>query len=192
VRSTGDLERQAADALGPVFDRTLKNLDLGPDKARVLMRHIAEAYMTGRAEAVNVFPPKANLALSAEGVAIALALQRRPTIGASCGSTGTTAGGASDRAGIETSEQEAPEVMARGSAHTVAIEVAVDWDDPERLIELLAALDARTEPLGLPVGAHVRRRVIGVTLTVEAGSRKAAEELATRVLIDEIGMLGLV
>ena len=28
-------------------------------------------------------------------------------------------------------------------------------------------------------------------LTVYAGSRKAAEELATRVLIDEMGMLGL-
>jgi DNA-binding MarR family transcriptional regulator len=89
-------------------------------------------------------------------------------------------------------EREALEVMARGVAHTVTVEAAVDWDEPEHLAYLLAALDACPESLGPPVGSHVRRRVIAVTLTVKAPTGKAARETATRLLIDEMVKLGLV
>jgi hypothetical protein len=81
VRRTGDLERGAADAIRPILERTLKDLGLGPDKAELLVRRIAEAYMTGRADGINVFPHKVNRALSAEGIAIAFALQSRPFVG---------------------------------------------------------------------------------------------------------------
>ena len=81
VRSTGDLERAAADALGEISGYALRELGLGPDKARLLMRQMAEAYMTGRADGIDVFPPQADRALSAEGIAIAFALQSRPFVG---------------------------------------------------------------------------------------------------------------
>jgi hypothetical protein len=179
VTTTGDLERGAAGAIGPIFERTLEELGLGPVKARLLMRRIAEAYMRGRAEGINVFPHRANRALSAEGIAIALALQHGPLRPAR------------RRSGIAAGEREALEVMARGLAHTVTVEAAVDWDEPEDLAYLLAALDACPESLGPPVGCHVRRRVIGVTLTVTAPTEKAAREIATRVLIDEMVKLDL-
>ena len=118
VRTTGDLERGAADAIGPIFERTLEELGLGPVKAHMLMRQIAEAYMRGRAEGINVFPHQANRALSAEGIAIALALQHGAL------------GPARARAGVGASEREALEVMARGAAHTVTVEAAVNWDEP--------------------------------------------------------------
>jgi hypothetical protein len=78
VRRTGDLERGAADAIRPIFERTLKELGLGPEKAQLLTRLIAEAYMTGRADGINVFPHQVNRGLSAEGIAIAFALESGP------------------------------------------------------------------------------------------------------------------
>jgi hypothetical protein len=205
VRSAGDLERGAADALRPIFDRTHKELGLGPAKARLLMRQIAEAFMTGRAEGINVSPHRTNTALSAEGIAIALALQHGPITPPS--SPIRTRAGLSEglhwldlehppaggpdtpepRAGVA-NEQEA---LAGGVAHTVTVEVAVDWDDPVKLSDLLAALDARPESVGLLAGAQVRRRVIGVTLTVKARTAKAAQAIATAALIDEMASLGL-
>ena len=77
VRSTGDLERGAADAIRPIFERSLKELGLGAGKAELLMRQLAEAYMRGRAAGINVFPQQADRALSADGIAIALGLQYR-------------------------------------------------------------------------------------------------------------------
>jgi hypothetical protein len=179
VRSTGDLERGAADALRPIFERSLQELDLGPAKAMLLTRQIAEAYMRGRAEGINVFPHQANRALSAEGIAIALALQHGPFTPPL------------RRSGIEASELQAL-VVAHGIAHTVTAEAAVGWDDPEHLAYLLGALDACPESLGPPVGTLVRRRVIGVTLTVKAATEKAAQEIVTRLLIDQMVELGLV
>ena len=179
VRTTGDLERGAADAIGPILERTLAELGLGPLKAQMLMRQMAEAYMTGRAEGIAVFPHQANRALSAEGIAIALALQHGPLTPAP------------RRAGAGRASR-ALEVMDRGIVHTVTVEAAVGWDDPEHLAYLLAALDTCPESLGPPRGGHVRRRVIGVTLTVRATTEKAAQEIATRVLIDEMVKLGLV
>ena len=156
-----------------------RELGLGPASAQMLRRQFAEAYMRGRAEGINVFPLKANRALSAEGIAIALALPHgSPTPQPS-------------RASIKASEQEALEVIAGRPAHTVTVEVAVQWDDPLRLTELLAALDARPEPLALPVGAHLRHRVISVTMTVKARTEKAAQAIATVTLIDEMSRLGL-
>ena len=122
---------------------SLQELGLGPAKARLLTRQIAEAYMRGRAEGINVFPHQANRALSAEGIAIALALQHGPFTPPP------------RRAGIEARELEALEVMARGLAHTVTVEAAVGWDDPEHLADLLGALDACPESLG-PAGGGPR------------------------------------
>ena len=179
ARSTGDLEREAASELREISGHALKELGLGPDKARLLMRQIAEAYMTGRADGINALPPRSERPLSAEGIAIALALQ-----------SGSTAP-ERQHAGMTTSEERArPEGTDHDSAHAVPLEVAVDWDDHESLIGLLAALDARPESLQLPVGAHVRHHVIGVTLTVRAATETAAREIATRVLIEEMGELG--
>lgn len=85
------------------------------------------------------------------------------------------------------------EHRARGlGEHTVTVEVAADWDVDERLADLLDALDARPEFLGPAVGADVRQRVIGVTVTVEAESEEAAQEIATRALLDAMKRLGLV
>ena len=77
MRSTGELERGAADAIRPIFERSLKELALGPGKAELLIRQLAEAYMRGRAAGINVFPHKADRALSADGIAIAFGLQYR-------------------------------------------------------------------------------------------------------------------
>lgn len=79
VKSTGDLERGAADAIRPIFESSLKELGLGPVKAERLVRRIAEAYMTGRADGISESPPQANRALTAKGIAIALGLQYRPS-----------------------------------------------------------------------------------------------------------------
>jgi hypothetical protein len=165
ARTTGDLERGAADAIGPILERTLSELGLGPLRAPVLMRQIAEAYMRGRAEGITLAPHQADRALSAEGIAIALALRQGPG---------------------------PPPGRPGGLIHTVTVEAAVSSDDPEHLADLLAALDGCPESVGPPVGGHVRRRVIGVTLTLRAASQKAAQEIATRLLIDEMVKLGLV
>lgn len=212
MRSTGDLERGAADAIGPIVERTLKELRLGPEQAGLLRRRIAEAYMRGRTDGIDVFPPHANHALSAEGIAVALGRHDRPltpplsAIGNEA--SGVCEGlhwldlehppargvlGAPERpAGTEANEQKALEVMGNGRDYTVTVEVAVDWDDTARLTELLAVLDARPEPLGRLERAHVRGRAIGVTFTVKARSEKVAQEIATVALIDEMAKLGLV
>ena len=96
------------------------------------------------------------------------------------------------RAQMEARKQEALEAMARGLAHPVTVEVALGWDDHERLGELLAALDARPEFLWPPVSAEVGRRVIGVTVMVKARTEKAAQEIATRALLDEMEKLGMI
>jgi hypothetical protein len=96
------------------------------------------------------------------------------------------------RASMEARKQEALEAMASGLAHPATVEVALDGDDHECLGELLAALDARSEFLWPPVGADLGQRVIGVTVTVRARTEKAAQEIATRVLLDEMEKLGLV
>ena len=114
------------------------------------------------------------------GDLIALALQHGPLTPPPRGAGGTA------------SERRAPEGMPRGIAYTVTVEAAVGWDDPEHLAYLLGALDACPESLGPPVGTLVRRRVIGVTLTVKAATEKAAQEIVTRLLIDQMVELGLV
>ena len=51
---------------------------------------------------------------------------------------------------------------------TVEVEIPADWDDDDRLVFLQQALRARPELLEFSVGAHRCRRVIGVTVTVQA------------------------
>ena len=96
------------------------------------------------------------------------------------------------RARMEARKQEALEAMARGLAHAATVEVALDWDDRECLGELLGALDARSEFLWPPVGADLGQRVIGVTVMVKARTEKAAQEIATLALLDEMEKLGLI
>ena len=93
---------------------------------------------------------------------------------------------------MEARKEEALEAMARGLAHSATVEAVLDWDDQERLGELLAALDARPEFLWPPVRADVGQRVISVTVMVKARTEKAAQEIATMALIDEMEKLGLV
>jgi hypothetical protein len=93
---------------------------------------------------------------------------------------------------MEARKQAALEAMARGFAHTVTVEVVLGGDDDGRLGELLAAVDARPEFLGPPVGAEAGRRVIGVTVMVKARTEKAAQQIATVTLLDEMVKLGLV
>jgi hypothetical protein len=85
------------------------------------------------------------------------------------------------------------EHRARGRGeHTVTVEVVAEWDDHERLADLLEALDARPEFLGPPAGADVGQRVIAVTVMVKARTERAAQEIATVALLDEMRALGLV
>ena len=95
------------------------------------------------------------------------------------------------RARIEARKQEALEAMPRGFAHTVTVEAVGDWDR-ERLAELRDVLDARPDLLGQVECVGVRRRVIGVTVTVKARNEKAAQEIATVAIIDEMVKLGLI
>ena len=88
-------------------------------------------------------------------------------------------------------EQAAREATARGLAQTVTVEVVLDSDDPGRLGELLAALDARSEFLGPPMGAEVGR-VIGVTVMVKARTKETAQQIATVTILDEMQKLGLI
>ena len=92
---------------------------------------------------------------------------------------------------MEARKEEVLEALARGLAHSATVEAVLDWDDQERLGELLAALHARPEFLWPPVSADVGQRAIGVTVTVRARTEKAAQEIATRALIDEMEKLGL-
>ena len=81
---------------------------------------------------------------------------------------------------------------ARGLAHSVTVEVVLGLDEHGRLGELLAALDARSEFLGPPMGAEVGRRVIGVTVKVKARTENMAQQIATVTILDEMQKLGLV
>jgi phosphate starvation-inducible protein PhoH len=93
-----------------------------------------------------------------------------------------------DGTGSRRVEHRAPEP----GEHTVTVEVVAEWDDHERLADLLKALDAHPELLGPAVGADVRQRVMGVTVTVEARTEKAAQEIATLALLDEMQRLGMI
>jgi hypothetical protein len=93
---------------------------------------------------------------------------------------------------MEARRQEALEAMARGLAHPVTVETALDWDDREHLGPLLAAMDARPEFLWPPVGASLGERVISVSVVVRATSERAAQEAATVALLDEMQRLGMV
>ena len=99
---------------------------------------------------------------------------------------------AARRAHMEARRQESLEAMARGLAHPVTVEAALDWDDQEHLGPLLAAMDARPEFLWPPVGANLGERVISVTVMVKATSERAAQQAATVALLDEMQRLGMV
>jgi hypothetical protein len=76
--------------------------------------------------------------------------------------------------------------------HTITVEARAEWGDDDHMVELLHAMDARPDLFGRAVGATVRRCVIGVTVKVKAKTEKAAQEMATLALLDEMKELGLV
>ena len=78
TKSTGDLERQAADALKPIFERSMKELHFSLAGRELVMRQLGQGYMAGRAAGIGVLPSAASRALSADGIAIALALECGP------------------------------------------------------------------------------------------------------------------
>ena len=71
----GDPEREAADAVRPIFERAVKELGLGPDEAEALVLRMAEAYLRGRTDGADVFGQQVNRALSAEGIPIVVVVK---------------------------------------------------------------------------------------------------------------------
>ena len=76
--------------------------------------------------------------------------------------------------------------------HTITVEARADWGEDDHTRELLRAMDARPDLFGRAVGGIVRKCVIGVTVRVKAKTEKAAQEMATLALLDEMKGLGLV
>ena len=76
--------------------------------------------------------------------------------------------------------------------HRITVEARAEWGDDDHMVELLHAMDARSDLFGPAVGATVRKCVIGVTVTVKAKTEKAAQETVTLALLDEMKGLGLV
>ena len=76
--------------------------------------------------------------------------------------------------------------------HTITVEARAEWGDDDHMVELLHAMDARSDLFGPAVGATVRKCVIGVTVRVKAKSEKVAQEMVTVALLDEMKGLGLV
>jgi hypothetical protein len=70
-----DPERQAADAVRPIFERAVKELGLGPHEAEALVLRMAEAYLRGRTDGADVFAEHVNRALSAEGVPLVVVVK---------------------------------------------------------------------------------------------------------------------
>jgi hypothetical protein len=78
------------------------------------------------------------------------------------------------------------------SEHAILVHAEGAWSHEEHLDELLKALDARRELIEPAVGFTVRRRVVAVSLWVEAGSETVAWEMGNNALVEEMGQLGLV
>jgi hypothetical protein len=76
--------------------------------------------------------------------------------------------------------------------HTITVEARADWGEDDHMVDLLQAMDARPDLFGRAVGAIVRKCVIAVTVKVKAKTEKAAQEMATVALLDELKDLGLV
>jgi hypothetical protein len=70
VRITGDREREAADAVRPIFELAVKELGLSPEGAEALMLRVAETYVRCRSDGAEVFAQQVNRALSAEDIPI--------------------------------------------------------------------------------------------------------------------------
>ena len=76
AKTAGQFEREAADAIRPIFERAVKELRLDGAGAAVLVLRMADAYVRGRGDGFDVSALPANRALSAQGIAIALMLER--------------------------------------------------------------------------------------------------------------------
>jgi hypothetical protein len=87
AKDAGDPAREAGDAVRPIFERTVKELGLGPAEAEALMLRIAEAYVRGRTDGADAFARQVNRALSAEGIPIVVVL-KHDTVDLSAGSEG--------------------------------------------------------------------------------------------------------
>jgi hypothetical protein len=70
VRTAGERDREAADAVRAIFEGAVKELRLSPDGAEALMLRIAETYVRGRSDGAEVFARQVNRALFAEDIPI--------------------------------------------------------------------------------------------------------------------------
>ena len=70
-----DLVREAADAMRPIIERTVRELGLDQRQAGQLLPRISEAYITGRTDGANVFAEQVNRALATRGIHVAVAAQ---------------------------------------------------------------------------------------------------------------------
>jgi hypothetical protein len=75
VTITGGHEREAADAVRAIFERTLEELGLSPDETEALELGIAESYVRGRSDGAAAFARQVNLALSAEAIPMVVVAQ---------------------------------------------------------------------------------------------------------------------
>ena len=75
TESTDDLVREAAEAVRPMVDRTVKELGLDERQAEQLLPRISEAYIKGRADGADIFAEHVNRALAARGIRVAVAVQ---------------------------------------------------------------------------------------------------------------------
>lgn len=75
TKYAGDPERLAADAIRPIIGQAVKELGLGADETEAFMLWMAEAYLKGRTDGADGFSQQVNLALSAEGIPLAVVLK---------------------------------------------------------------------------------------------------------------------
>jgi hypothetical protein len=60
----------------------------------------------------------------------------------------------------------------------------------EHTVDLREALSARPELLGPAAGADLRRRAVGITVTVESSDPVAAKAIAQRALEEVVAAMG--
>ena len=70
-----DVVREAADAMQPIIERTVRELGLDQGQAEQLLPRISGAYVKGRTDGANVFAEQVDRALATRGIHVAVAVQ---------------------------------------------------------------------------------------------------------------------
>jgi hypothetical protein len=74
-KNADELVCEAADAVRPIFDCTVRELGLGTEQARHLMLRVVQVYIQGRADGADTLALQVNHALGANGVAAVVRLR---------------------------------------------------------------------------------------------------------------------